>query len=139
MRHRPVTPASSSYAAPVASVPSLLHVPPPDPLSWRIIANYQIEAFRRVDECVALWLLKNSSTENSRKIHRARMPYKRFSRTGEKFSITGLEAVCAENEFFNSHPCMRQLTPIDIRIPDAYGLGSLPEGAESTMSFCQRQ
>ena len=34
-------------------------------------------------------VLKNSSSENSRKIHRARMPYKRFSRTGYTFSITG--------------------------------------------------
>jgi hypothetical protein len=32
--------------------------------------------------------------------------------TGETFSITGFDAVCAENEFFNSHPL---LSPIDYR------------------------
>ena len=37
------------------------------------------------------------------KIHRARMPYKRFSRTGWTFSITEFEAVCAEEGFFNTH------------------------------------
>jgi hypothetical protein len=31
------------------------------------------------------------------------MAYKRFPRTWETFSITGFEASCAENEFFNSH------------------------------------
>jgi hypothetical protein len=63
-----------------------------------------------VIECIGEWLLKNSSTENSRKIHRARMPYKRFSRTRETFSITGIEAVCAENEFFNGHAILHQPT-----------------------------
>jgi len=31
------------------------------------------------DECNGEWLLKNSDFRNSRKFHRARMPYKRFS------------------------------------------------------------
>jgi hypothetical protein len=55
-----------------------------------------------------MWVLKNSSSENWRKIHRARMPYKRFSRNGWTFSVIGFEAVCAESEFFNSHGCSRQ-------------------------------
>jgi hypothetical protein len=59
--------------------------------------------------CIGLWVWKNSSSENSRKIHLARMPYKRFSRTGWTFSITGFEVVCAENEFFNTHGFYRQL------------------------------
>jgi len=48
--------------------------------------------------------LKNSSSENSRKELIARgCPTKRFSRTGlDIFSITRFEAVCAENEFFNT-------------------------------------
>jgi hypothetical protein len=62
----------------------------------------------RLAECLGLWVLKNSSSENSRKIHRARMPYKRFSRTEWIFSITGFEAICADNEFFNTHACSRQ-------------------------------
>jgi hypothetical protein len=32
-------------------------------------------------------------------IHRARMPYKRFSPAGQTFSITRFEAVCAETSF----------------------------------------
>ena len=58
-------------------------------------------------------VLKNSSLENSQKIQRVRMPYKRFSRTWWTFSITGFEAVCAENEFFNSHRAMHSSTSSD--------------------------
>jgi hypothetical protein len=47
--------------------------------------------------------VENSSSDNSLKIHLAGMPYKRFSQAGWRFSITGFEAVCAENEFFNTH------------------------------------
>jgi hypothetical protein len=63
----------------------------------------EIDPAEWLDECLGLWPLKNSSTEDSRKIHRARMAYKRFSWTGETFSIPGFQAVCAEDEFFNTH------------------------------------
>jgi hypothetical protein len=63
----------------------------------------------RFYERIGLWVLKNSLSENSRKIHRVRMSYKRFSRTGRTFSITGFAGVCAESEFFNTHACYRQV------------------------------
>jgi hypothetical protein len=34
----------------------------------------------QLDECIALWLLKNSSAGRGLKLRRVRMPYKRFSR-----------------------------------------------------------
>jgi hypothetical protein len=33
---------------------------------------------KQLDECIGLWLLKNSLSKNPQKLDRVRMPYKRF-------------------------------------------------------------
>src|SRR5215469_7446813 len=54
-------------------------------------------------------LLKNSLLVNPRKSHRARMPYKRFSRLGDRFPITKSSADFVGSEF-SQHPRMLSLT-----------------------------
>jgi hypothetical protein len=52
-----------------------------------------------VDECVGLWLLKNSSSENPEKIHRARMPYNDFLEPGRHFLSSDLGYLCRRRVF----------------------------------------
>jgi hypothetical protein len=50
---------------------------------WKSFASDLREEWSEpADECNDPWVLKNSFSENLRKIRRDRMPYKPFSRTG---------------------------------------------------------
>ncbi len=49
------------------------------------------------------WLLKNSSAGRGPELRRVRMPYKRFSRVAQAFSIPQNHAVFVDIDFFNTH------------------------------------
>ena len=55
------------------------------------------------DECIGLWLLKNSVVINPQKSHRVRMPYKRLSRIVWTFTIPGFVLIFCDVKFFNTH------------------------------------
>ena len=68
------------------------------------ITNRPLGAQFILDECIALWVLKNSSAGRGPKLRRVRMPYKRFSRVAWAFSIPQNHAVFVDGDFFNTHP-----------------------------------
>jgi hypothetical protein len=82
-------------------------------------------------ECIGEWLLKNSSAGRGPKLRRVRMPYKRFSRVAQAFSIPQNHAVFVDIDFFNSHAIYRQ---VRFRLPIASGQPTTKSDAGSVIS-----
>jgi hypothetical protein len=61
-------------------------------------------------ECKIAWVLKNPDVGSGPKLHRVRMPYKRFVGSGWPFTIPQNRVVLMNIEFFNSHSPMHSST-----------------------------
>ena len=59
----------------------------------------EIDPAEWLDECLGLWLLKNSSTEDSRKIHRAGWPTNDFLGLGRHFLLLDFRPFAQKTSF----------------------------------------